>query len=90
MGRGVVKFWKLVANPGQWLTNLGGPDQIQVARIINYFPIVIEKKIVSYLSILFVLLRSFNVISAHKLYLWKLLNFLCKFLANTICWTYIN
>ena len=26
--KGVVKFWKLVANPGQWLTNVGGPDQI--------------------------------------------------------------
>ena len=27
-GRGVVKFWKLVAHLGQWLTNLGGLDQI--------------------------------------------------------------
>ena len=26
--RGVAKFWKLVAHTGQWLTNLGGPDQI--------------------------------------------------------------
>ena len=28
VNRGVVQFWKLVAHPGQWLTNLGSPDQI--------------------------------------------------------------
>ena len=28
LNRDVVKFWKLVAHPGQWLTNVGGPDQI--------------------------------------------------------------
>ena len=26
--RDVVKFWKLVAHPSQWLTKVGGPDQI--------------------------------------------------------------
>ena len=26
--RGVVKFWNLVTHPGQWLTDLSGPDQI--------------------------------------------------------------
>ena len=35
--RGVVKFWKLVANPGQWLTNVGGPDQNAMNHIFNYY-----------------------------------------------------
>ena len=26
--RDVAKFWKLVAHLGQWLINLGGPDQM--------------------------------------------------------------
>ena len=37
--RDVIKFWKLVSHPGQWLSTLGSPDVIQVAQnkeIINY------------------------------------------------------
>ena len=50
--RGVIKFWKLVAHPGQWLTNLGGPDQIPWSALsIIIMQNEIEKKTGSYLSI---------------------------------------
>ena len=48
--RGVVKFWKFVAHPGQWLNNLGGLDQILwTALSIIILQMALKEKTVSYL-----------------------------------------